>query len=103
MISGPSVMGRPLIGAQVGTRFCRVAQSRGEARAQLFQCVDTPLLSIDGGIQGFERIFLKGKARLEIGDAYGIVHSQSSRGSAPVSISTSGITVHVRRRRTSSS
>lgn len=96
-------MGRPRIRAQVGTRRHRVAQPRGEALAQPFQRVDTPLLAIDGSVQGFERVFLESETRLEIGNACGIVHSQSSMGSAPVSINTSGIRVHGRRRRTSSS
>lgn len=95
-------MGRPLIGTRIRTDFHRVAQSRGEARAQLFQRVDATLLTIDGCIQGFERVLLKSEAHLQFGDAFGIVHSQSSRGSAPVSRSVSGITVQGRRRRTSS-
>jgi len=92
----------PLIRTQVGTRFHRIAQARGKARTQLFQCVDAPLLAVDGGVQGLERVLLKSEARLQFGDAFGIVHSQSSAGSAPVSINTRGITVHGRRRRTSS-
>lgn len=95
-------MGRSRIRARVGTRRHRVAQPCGEARAQPFQRVDTPLLAIDGSVQGFERVFLESEARLEIGNASGIVHSQSSTGSVPVSISTSGIRAHGRRRRTSS-
>ena len=103
MISGSSVMGRPRIRARVGTHLHRVAQPRGEARAQLFQRVDTPLLTIDGCIQDFQRVFLESEARLEIGNACRIVHSQFSLGRVPASINTSGIKVHGRRRRTSSS
>lgn len=95
-------MGGPRIGSRVRTALLRVAQSRGEARAHLFQCVDAALLTIDGGIQGFERVLLKGEAHLEFGDAFGVIHGQSSRGSAPVSRSVSGISVQGRRRRTSS-
>lgn len=95
-------MGGSRIGTRVRTDLLRVAQSRGEARAQLFQCIYAALLTIDGGIQGFERVLLKGEAHLQFGDAFKIVHSQSSRGSAPASINTSGIKVQGRRRRASS-
>lgn len=95
-------MGRPLIGTRVKTDRHRIAQVRGKARAQLFQRVDSTLLTIDGCVEGLERVLLKSEARLQFGDAFGIVHSQSSAGSAPVSRSASGISVQGRRSRTSS-
>ena len=100
--TGALIMGRSLIRARIGTRFHRIAQALGQALAQPFQRVDSTLLTIDGGVEGFERVLLKSEARLQFGDAFEIVHSQSSAGSAPVSRSASGTTVQGRRRRTSS-